>query len=60
MSKYDRRVISVQPPHAQGELEKYTDYVIVSVTAVNNRLVFVLEKERGPGRPKRDNDKAEE
>mgnify|MGYP001577017742 CR=1 FL=1 len=59
MAKYDRRVISVQPPHAEKELEKFADYVIVSVTPVNNRLVFVLEKEKGPGRPKKENGKDE-
>jgi hypothetical protein len=53
MPKFERKVISVQPPHAQGELEKYDDFSIVSVTSVNNRLVFVLEKEKGPGRPKK-------
>jgi hypothetical protein len=60
MPKFERKVISVQPPHAQLELEKYSDYAIVSVTPVNNRLVFILEKEKGPGRPKKDNGKAEE
>ena len=60
MAKFERRVISVQPPHAQDELEKYPDFSIVSVTPVNNRLVFVLEKEKGPGRPKKENGKAEE
>ena len=59
MAKFERKVISVQPPHAQLELEKYNDYVIVSVTPVNNRLVFVLEKEKGPGRPKKENGKDE-
>ena len=42
MTKYDRKVISVQPPQAEKELEKFADYLIVSVTPVNNRLVFVL------------------
>ena len=51
MSKFERRVISVQPPHAEKELEKYSDYAVISVTPVNNRLVFILEKEKGPGRP---------
>ena len=59
MSKFERRVISVQPPHAEVELEKYADYVIVSVVPVNNRIVFVLEKEKGPGRPKKEDGKDE-
>ena len=59
MSKFERKVVSVQPPHAQDELEKYSDFAIVSVTPVNNRLVFVLEKEKGPGRPKKADDKDE-
>ena len=51
MSKFERRVISVQPPHAEDELEKYGDFSIAAVVPVNNRLVFILEKEKGPGRP---------
>ena len=53
MTKYDRKVISVQPPQAEKELEKYSDFSIVSVVNLNNRVIFVLEKERGPGRPKK-------
>ena len=59
MTKYDRKVISVQPPHAEKELEKYSDFSIVLAVNLNNRIVFVLEKERGPGRPKKANDEAE-
>ena len=59
MPKYERRVISVQSPHAEKELEKYSDFSIVLAVNLNNRIVFVLEKERGPGRPKKANDEAE-
>jgi hypothetical protein len=55
MPKFERRVISVQPPHAQAELEKLGDFSIVACVPVNNRLVFILEKEKGPGRPKKEN-----
>ena len=60
VSKFERKVISVQPPHAADELAKYDDYSIVSVTPVNNRLVVILEKEKGPGRPRKESGKAEE
>ena len=60
MAKYERRVISVQAPHLEKELEKYGDFAIVSVVNLNNRVVVLLEKEKGPGRPKKDNGKADE
>ena len=60
MPKFDRKVLSVQPPQAESELEKYSEYSIVLAVNLNNRIVFVLEKEKGPGRPpKKDNDGAE-
>jgi len=53
MSRFERKVLAVQAPHAEKALEPFADFTIVATVNLNNRIVFVLEKEKGPGRLKK-------
>ena len=55
MSKYEYRVIRIMPQRAEEALNDLGSkgFAVVDATAVDNKIVYVLEREKAAGRPKK-------
>ena len=60
MAKFDRKIVSFSSAaQADDRVSEYEEFNIVAVVGLDKRLVFIFEKERGPGRPKKKDDNPE-
>ena len=55
MAKFVRQVVSFQnAAQAEARISDYEEYNIVAVVGLDKRLVFIFEKEKTAGRPKKE------